>query len=93
MWTTVRHLAAGYGRDPDGLHFVVRANMLVTPDPLRADRPSYHGSIDQVADDVEATRRAGADEIVLGLFGDHSLNEALEHYACVAEAAELVPLA
>lgn len=93
LWTTVRGLAAGYGRDPDALEFVVRANMLVSATPLGPDRPSYHGTIDQVAADVDATRRAGADEIVLGLFGDHCLNEALEYYACVAEAAELVPLA
>jgi probable F420-dependent oxidoreductase len=93
LWTTVRGLAAGHGRDPDALELVVRANMLISPTPLGPDRPSYHGTIDQVAADVDATRRAGADEIVLGLFGDPCLNEALEHYARVAEAAELVPLA
>jgi hypothetical protein len=43
-----------------------------------------------VAADVDATRAAGAHEVVLGLFGDHCLNEALEHYACVAEAADMV---
>ena len=71
--------------------FVVRANMLVGPTSARTARRTTARST--VAADVDATRRAGAHEIVLGLFGDHCLNEALEHYACVAEAAELVPLA
>ena len=90
LWTTVRNLAVDHGRDPDALELVVRANMAITPDPLGPERPSYHGTVDQVAADVDATRAAGAHEVVLGLFGDHSLNEALEHYACVAEAADMV---
>jgi probable F420-dependent oxidoreductase len=89
LWTTVRALAAGHGRDPDDLTLVVRANVRVTDRPIEgADRPSYHGSFEQVADDLAATRGAGADEVILGLDGDHGLNEALEHYACIAEAVE-----
>ena len=37
---------------------------------------------------AELARGAGADEVILGLDGDHGLNEALEHYACIAEAVE-----
>lgn len=43
----------------------------------------------QVADHVGATRRVGAHEIVLGLGGDPSLDQVLDAYARVAEAADV----
>jgi probable F420-dependent oxidoreductase len=90
MWTTVRAMAAGYGRDPDALQMVVRATVALTPHPVPAsDRPAYTGSFEQVADDLDATRAAGADEVILRLRGDCGLSEALEHYACLAESLEL----
>jgi alkanesulfonate monooxygenase SsuD/methylene tetrahydromethanopterin reductase-like flavin-dependent oxidoreductase (luciferase family) len=89
MWTTVRALAAGYGRDPDSLQLVVRATVALSDRPLPADRPAYAGSFEQVAGDLDATREAGADEVILGLRGDCGLSEALEHYACLAESLEL----
>jgi alkanesulfonate monooxygenase SsuD/methylene tetrahydromethanopterin reductase-like flavin-dependent oxidoreductase (luciferase family) len=88
-WTTVRDLAVRHGRDPDRLQLVVRAGVVLADVPLDADRRSYNGDVDQVADDVEATSAVGADEIVLRLNGDLSLDEALDGYARIAEAAEL----
>jgi len=69
MWTTVRGMAAQYGRDPDRLELVVRANVKLTDRPLGPDRPPFWGRADQIADDVDATRRLGADEIVVDLQG------------------------
>jgi alkanesulfonate monooxygenase SsuD/methylene tetrahydromethanopterin reductase-like flavin-dependent oxidoreductase (luciferase family) len=88
LWTTVRNLAAGHGRDPDALELVVRANVTLSDQPLPLGRPSYHGTIDQVADDLHATREAGAHEVILGLDGEHGLNEVLEHFAVLAEATD-----
>lgn len=88
-WAMVRDLAAGHGRDPDRLRLVVRAGILLSATPLGGDRPSFSGDADQVADDVDTTRRIGADEVVLRLNGDLSLDEALDGYARIAEAAEL----
>jgi probable F420-dependent oxidoreductase len=93
MWTTVRALAAGHGRDPDDLELVVRANIRLTARPVEGERPSYHGTLDQVAVDLDATRAAGAHEVILRLDGDLGLNQALEHYACIAEALELTAAA
>jgi hypothetical protein len=42
-----------------------------------------------VAGDVHATHGIGANEVVLNLTGDLSLDEALDGYARIAEAAEL----
>src|SRR3954467_5577348 len=70
MWATIRDLAAGHGREPDDLQLVVRANVKVVDQPLGADRPSYWGSIEQVSDDLAATRSTGANEIVIDVQSD-----------------------
>lgn len=69
MFGAVRDMAAGYGRDPDAVQLFVRANARVTDRPLGADRPAYHGSTEQITDDLEATRATGAHEIILELQG------------------------
>jgi alkanesulfonate monooxygenase SsuD/methylene tetrahydromethanopterin reductase-like flavin-dependent oxidoreductase (luciferase family) len=89
LWAGVLDQASGYGRDPDALELVVRANIVLTDRPVDGDRAAYSGTIEQVAADVDATRRAGAHEIILGLYGDHGLSEALEHYAGIAEALDV----
>ncbi len=89
MWAELRDLAAAHRRDPDSLQLVVRAGVVLTDRAAAGDRPIYHGTVEQVAEDVEATRRVGAHEIVLGLVGDPSLDQALDAYARVAEAADL----
>jgi probable F420-dependent oxidoreductase len=81
MWAMLRDAAAGHGRDPDALDLVVRANIKVVDVPLGADRPSYWGTVEQVVDDLDATRRAGGHEVILDL------------QACTTTAAELLDLA
>jgi probable F420-dependent oxidoreductase len=81
MFAVVRDLAAGYGRDPDSIQLVPRANIKITDRPLHADRPAYWGSIEQVSDDIDATRATGANEIILDL------------QANATSAAELIDLA
>ena len=68
---------------------VVRAGIDLRPAPAGAGRASYQGDAEQVAGDVDATYRIGAGEVVLHLAGDLSLDEALDGYARIAEAAEL----
>jgi len=70
MWATIRDLAAGYGRQPDDLQLVVRANVKIFDQPLGSDRPSYWGSIEQVTDDIDVTRSTGAHEIVIDVQSD-----------------------
>jgi probable F420-dependent oxidoreductase len=93
MWRAVRDLAGGHGRDPDTLELVVRANITLSDQDLGADRASYVGSVAQVADDLDATRAAGAHEVVLTLLGDTvaSAAELLDVYAELVAAASLAP--
>jgi alkanesulfonate monooxygenase SsuD/methylene tetrahydromethanopterin reductase-like flavin-dependent oxidoreductase (luciferase family) len=90
LWATVQQLAAARGRDPDDLRLVVRAGVVLMPAPAGPLRASYEGDAEQVAGDVDATHRIGAHEVVLRLDGDLSLDEALDGYARIAEATELL---
>ena len=89
LWAEVQRRAAAAGRDPDDLRLVVRAAIDLRPAPAGTGRASYQGAAEQVAGDVDAPHRIGADEVVLHLAGDLSLDEALDGYARIAEAAEL----
>ena len=89
LWTAVRDLAAGRGRDPSDLRLVVRADIALAEQAVTGSRPSWRGDADQVADDVALVHRLGAHEVVLRLTGDVGLDEALDGYARIAEAAEL----
>lgn len=93
MWDATRDLAAGHGRDPDTLDLVVRADITLTDRPIDGTRPSYAGTVEQVAADLADTRRAGAHEVVLALQGDHRLDEALDVHARLAEAMDVSAVA
>ena len=96
MWTTVRDLAAGAGRDPDQLQLVVRATLDVRDQPVDGERAAYCGTVEQIAADLADTRRAGAHEVILGVDSDHDcccLDETLDTYARVAEACDVTTAA
>jgi probable F420-dependent oxidoreductase len=91
MWAQVRDAAAAYGRDPAAMRLVVRANIVLTDAPIDGERLTYHGSVEQVAEDLRATDAAGADEVILGIYGDPKLDEALDVFAQLAESIERRP--
>jgi probable F420-dependent oxidoreductase len=95
MWRAVRDLAAGHGRRPDDLELVVRANVHLTDGPLGAERATYHGNLEQVCTDLDATRATGADEIILDLPGQnaHDVEAEIEQYGAITRAADLLPAA
>ena len=78
MFASLRDLTAGYGRDADRLEMVVRANIVLTDAPIDGERQSYHGDLEQIAGDLEATRAAGAHEVVLALYGNRDVDETLD---------------
>ena len=49
IWAQVRELAASHRRDPDTLQLVVWADMVLTDQAGGADRPTYHGTVEQIA--------------------------------------------
>ena len=51
------------GRDPAEVDVVVRANVVVTDEPLGDERFMFLGSLDQIKSDIVATRELGATEL------------------------------
>lgn len=66
-WGTVLHAAEGYGRDPDGLRLVIRADPSFTDIALGSDRLPFTGTRRQVIDDVQRARDLGTAELILDL--------------------------
>jgi alkanesulfonate monooxygenase SsuD/methylene tetrahydromethanopterin reductase-like flavin-dependent oxidoreductase (luciferase family) len=92
MWSTLCDMAVGRGRGADELALVVRANVKLTDRPLDSNRPSYWGSCEQVADDLVATRAAGAHEVILDLHSDaRTATELLDLASELAATTMLVP--
>ncbi len=89
MFGAVRDMAAGYGREPEDIELVVRANTHVTDRPLGKDRPAYHGSPDQILEDLDATRLTGAHEIIVDLQGSAGTVDDLLELAMVLSAPML----
>lgn len=88
-WARAQELAAAAHRHPADLRLVVRTSILLRDAPVDGPRPLYSGSVDQVAEDLEATRLLGTDEVVLSFPGDPCLDQALDGYARIAEAVSL----
>ncbi len=93
LWSQVRDLAATHGREPDALELVVRADISISEQPIDGERTSYAGTVEQVAADIADTRRAGAHEVILGVRGDHGLDQALDTYARIAETVDATAMA
>ena len=68
---------------------MVRADLALTAQPLGAGRELYQGTLEQIAEDVEAARQIGTDEVILSLSGDPGLDEVLDTYARIAETVGL----
>ena len=83
MWGMVVAEAEAAGRDPDQLSLVVRANVHHTLVPLGPGRPTYHGSIDQIAADVRGAFEIGARQVILDL---QSTTSGVDEYLDVADA-------
>ena len=64
MIAAIRAAAVEAGRDPATIELLVRANVELFDRPLGDDRMVFTGTLDQVAEDVAATRAIGATELM-----------------------------
>ena len=87
-FATVRAHARAAGHDPDAVRLVVRADVQLSDHPAGTERSPYCGDLDQITADLDATRRAGADEVVLALRREVGFDAALDTFARLAEAVE-----
>jgi alkanesulfonate monooxygenase SsuD/methylene tetrahydromethanopterin reductase-like flavin-dependent oxidoreductase (luciferase family) len=88
-WSKLLVAAVEHGRAPDALRFVARVEVHIDYEcgPVR---PAFRGGVDDVVDDLVRIGAAGAHEVIVGLAGDPTLDEALGAYARWAEALESV---
>jgi probable F420-dependent oxidoreductase len=63
MIQQLRDMAKAAGRDPSELEVIVRANVEVTEKPLGKDRFIFTGSIEQIQEDIRATRSLDVQEV------------------------------
>ncbi len=63
MMGAIRSMAKEAGRDPGELEMIVRANIMLTDQPLGDDRWVFTGSAEQVKADILSARDAGAAEV------------------------------
>jgi probable F420-dependent oxidoreductase len=90
MWSVVTTAAEQAGRDPSALALVVRANIKHTARPIDGDRLTYHGSVEQIADDVQGAFAVGAHQVILDLQGTTStVREYLDLADAIVNAGEL----
>jgi hypothetical protein len=57
-------MATKAGREADAMELIVTANVEVHAAPLGADRMIFAGTLDQIEEDIAATRRLGATELI-----------------------------
>lgn len=90
MWSVVTGAAVDAGRDPSELSLVVRANVHHSARALAGNRPTFHGSVDQIADDVRAAFGIGARQVIVDLQGSTcSVSEHLDLADAIVAAGEL----
>jgi probable F420-dependent oxidoreductase len=65
MFEGIKGMAKEAGRDPSALELIVRANVEMHNSPVQKDRVDFSGTLEQIAEDVKATQKLGAAEIVL----------------------------
>jgi probable F420-dependent oxidoreductase len=63
MLSAIRSMAKDFGRDPEALQLIVRANVYITEQPIESDRFIFTGTLEQIAEDVAASRAVGASEV------------------------------
>jgi len=64
MFEQLKVMAREAGRDPAALALVVRANVAFATATQAEGRPDFTGTLDEIAGDVAATRKLGAQELM-----------------------------
>lgn len=64
MFGQLQGMAREAGRDPAALELIVRANCEFSASPAASGRADFTGTLEQIAADIAATRKLGANELV-----------------------------
>ena len=64
MFEQLKAMVREAGRNPQSFELLVRGNVEFTKSPVSKDRADFTGSLDQIAGDIEATKKLGANELL-----------------------------
>jgi len=64
-YASIQTMVREAGRNPESFELIVRGNLELTKSPISNDRRNFCGTLEQIAEDVESTRKLGAAELVL----------------------------
>jgi probable F420-dependent oxidoreductase len=65
MFESMRTMVKEAGRNPESFELVVRGNLELSKSPISKDRPNFSGTLEQIAQDIDATRKLGASQLVI----------------------------
>jgi probable F420-dependent oxidoreductase len=65
MFESIRGMVREAGRNPDSFELIIRANPEFTPSPVEKDRANFTGTLEQIGEDIQLSRKLGASELVL----------------------------
>jgi probable F420-dependent oxidoreductase len=80
MFEAIKEKCREIGREPGELELVVRANVNLSAKSLGADRIDFHGTLDQVAEDVRTARQIGATELFFDLWTAHPVIDTVDDW-------------
>ncbi len=78
MMAGLKSMAQAAGRNPSTVEVVVRANLTITPRPLGKQRSMFTGTMEEIKEDIDATRALGANELVFDPTFSPGTNSAAE---------------
>jgi len=65
MFGSLKAMVAEAGRNPDAFELVVRGNLEITDSPISKDRVDFSGTLEQIAEDIQTTKKLGATELAI----------------------------
>jgi alkanesulfonate monooxygenase SsuD/methylene tetrahydromethanopterin reductase-like flavin-dependent oxidoreductase (luciferase family) len=64
MFDGIKEMAQEFGRDPEKLDLLVRANLEISDSPIDNERADFTGTLEQIKGDITATRELGATDLL-----------------------------
>ena len=64
MFEGIKEMAQEFGRDPEKLDLLVRANLEISDSPIDNERADFTGTLEQIKGDITAARELGATDLL-----------------------------
>jgi probable F420-dependent oxidoreductase len=69
MFDSIKGMVREAGRNPDSFELIIRGNLEFTSSPVAKDRANFTGTLEQIAEDIQTSRKLGAAEVLLDVQG------------------------